>query len=117
MQQHPFKLFVFFSFNNVHMTLCSLKGKTLFKISSGFINKRHKLKPKTIQQIIDRLKLFVKLLDPIATTPLILIFKGSSKIRFNVLRELFNSNLSIASIFYVSLQPFNGCRLKKRKRL
>ena len=116
MAKLKFKLYIVFNLHNIHINFCTFKGESLFKLTSGLINKKNKSNPNTIQLLIDTVKTFITQRN-LNCYPIMLVCKGFNKVRFNVLKEILQSDLIISHLFYVSIKPFNGCRIRKKKRL
>jgi hypothetical protein len=108
------KIFVTFKKNNIFVNVSSLAGKSLFKFSIGFFSKQYS-KKKRIQKIIELLVFTVKAKG---FTDFIFICYGFNSMRFFFIKEFFQGNfLPIPILFFISKKLFNGCRLKKNRRI
>ena len=106
------------TFNNTFITVTNLKGDVLFKTSSGQLKKNNKnLKKNTILSIQETAFSVTQQIKSIGVTKAFINLKGFGLGRYNTLKIFSFNQLNILKIFDETNIPFNGCRLKKKRRL
>ena len=100
--------------NNIHLNIIDETGHTLFKKSYGCVDKSSKLKLIGVQKLFN---LASQVLEKTKNDSIIIIFNGTSIQRFLFLKDFLSKAITVSKIFYVSKKAFNGCRIKKQRRL
>jgi small subunit ribosomal protein S11 len=108
-------LYIKCSSKNTIITLTQNNGLLLKQWSTKSL-KKLKLKkntPYNIQLLITQLNQY---LDLKKIKKLNIYFNGTGLGRFNILKNIKNKNIKIGYIYDITPIPFNGCRIKKKKR-
>lgn len=113
------KVFVKSSRNNFHITVTTFcNKKTLLTLSGGqFTNdKSSRNSISVLVQLIQQVSSFFRARG-VHSPEILLYFDGFVKQKSRVVKELSILGIQIKKIFYVKRRAFNGCRLKKQRRL
>lgn len=110
-----YKIFITFSFSNIHITITDIIDKTVFKQTCKS-NKNSINQSIFYKNLIEETISFFKK-EKIKIV--IITISGFHVKRFFFLKDFFSSitNINITRIFFISSKPFNGCRKKKKRRL
>lgn len=102
--------------NNTHLVVFNPQNKkTLVKLSCGiFVKGSFRSSSTVVEEMVEEL---VKQLQKYPNIKLNVFFKGYSVNRNYVYRCLIKQKLVINTIFFVNSRVFNGCRIKKQRRL
>ncbi len=110
-----FKIFISFSSSNIHINITNIKNQTLFKQSCK--SKSNPANQLTFyKSLLESLLFFIKAQN---IQLAIVIISGFHVKRFFFLKDFFKiiHKINVSRIFFVNSKPFNGCRLKKKRRL
>ena len=107
------KLYIKFCKNNIHANL-SKNNKTLFKTSFK-INTNSSNKSTQVQIFVENLSFFLKKLN--IDYRVLLFIEGYHILKYYTLKSMQINKINFFKIYHVSKTPFNGCQLKKSRRL
>ena len=104
------------NFKNTIISLTKYNGNLLKQWSTKSLKKTRfkKNTPYNVQLIVYQINKYMKLKK---INRLKIHFNGTGVGRYNVLKNLNKKYIEIIDIFDKTKKPFNGCRLKKPKRL
>jgi len=114
-----YKIFVKSSRNNIHITVTTpCNTKTLLTVSGGLFTKDKSSRNSisVITQLIFYVSSFFRERG-VYSPKIFLYFDGFVKQKVRVVKEFRESGIYIQKIFYINRRAFNGCRLKKQRRL
>ena len=109
-------LFILFSTNNIFITITNSEGEVISWKSLGNFKTKglKKLTPSILKNLIKNLFNFIELKN----FKVHIKFKGFNKLKKNLIKNLtVITHPHVLSITDNSLQPNNGCKLKKYRRL
>ena len=111
-------LSIYFSHNNIFLTLTNSKGSTFFWKSLGMLKTKglKKLAPLNLKNFI--FLCLSKLISEVSNIKIHIKLKGFNKCKKKFIKFLINYlDGKIISICDNSLKPNNGCKIKKNRRL
>lgn len=109
------KIFIRFSFNNVQVVVVNIKGKVVFKVSSGIISLKNSQKGSMKAGDLVASLLGQKL-SVIPYSGYLLFITGFGRSRFSFINGI-SKKIKIIAIHQSTKLAFNGCKKKKARRL
>jgi ribosomal protein S11 len=113
-----YKVFVKSSRNNIHVTVTTpCNSKTLLTLSGGLFTKDKSSRNSisVIAELVLHISSFFRQYN--VYSPLIILYFDGVRQKVRVVKEFRESGFIIQEIFYINRRAFNGCRLKKQRRL
>jgi small subunit ribosomal protein S11 len=114
-----YNVYAYVSYGNTLLTITSDNGKTLKTISAGTVgfNKARRSSPFAALQVSQKAGTWIQD-DAKNEKPLThLFFKGLGQNRASVLKGFHIAQCPLKDIYETTLQPHNGCRPSKRRRV
>lgn len=108
-------LHIIANFKNTIISLTKYSGNLLKQWSTKSLKKTRfkKNTPYNVQLIVHKINKYIKLKK---IKKIKIYLHGTGLGRYNVLKNLKKNQIKIKHVFDKTKKPFNGCRLKKKKR-
>jgi len=114
-----YNVYAYVSYGNTLLTITSDTGKTLKTLSAGTVgfNKARRSSPFAALQVSQKAGTWIQDDAKAEKTSTHLFFKGLGQNRASVLKGFHIAQCPLKDIYETTLQPHNGCRPSKRRRV